>query len=296
MQRTATDIEKTKNQISFMSSLNLVTQRVSIYYGIPVLVAGVLGGLLNTIVFLSLQTFRQNSCAFYLIFMSIVNIGQLFTGLLSRIMISGYNIDWTQMSPFYCKFRYFLLQTCTLISLTCMCLATIDQYFATSSNPRWRQWCSLKVAHRLTISLAIFSSLHGILYLVFYAQIYSPITGQITCGITNAAFGRYHIYVSVLILTGFLPIFLTILFALMAFRNIRHLSHHTVPLVRRELEKQLTVMVLVHVAFNCFTLLPSNIVAALLNSMSNLNVSAIMQFVNVMSLLLYYLTFAVSIS
>jgi len=282
-----------------MSSLTAFIQQISIYYGIPVLAAGVLGGLLNTIVFLSLQTFRQNSCAFYLIVMSIVNIGQLFTGLLSRIMISGYNIDWTQMSPFYCKFRYFLLQTCTLISLTCMCLATIDQYFATSSNPRWRQWCSLKVAYRLTISLAIFWILHGILYLVFYAQIYSPITGQITCGITNAAFGRYNIYVSFLIFTGFLPIFLTILFALMAFRNIRHLSHHTVPLVRRELEKQLTVMVLVHVAFNCFTLLPSNIVASLLNSntiMSNPNVLAIMQFVNVMSVLLYYLTFAVSIS
>src|SRR5689334_20385344 len=128
-----------------MSSFTVVTQQMSIYFGIPVLLAGMIGGLLNIIVFLSLQTFRKNSCAFYLTIMSIVNIGQLFTGLLSRIMISGYGISWTEISPFYCKFRYFLLQTCTFISLTCICLATIDQYFATSFNPRWRQWNTLKV-------------------------------------------------------------------------------------------------------------------------------------------------------
>jgi hypothetical protein len=280
-----------------MPSFTLITQQMSIYYGIPVLVGGMLGGFLNTIVFLSLQTFRQNSCAFYLTVMSIVNIGQLFTGLLSRIMISGYNIDWTQISPFYCKFRYFLTQACTLISLTCICLATIDQYFATSSNPRWRQWCTLKVAYRLTISFAIFWILHGILYLVFFGPVYSPITGKTSCGIPNAVFARYNAYGYFLILTGFLPISITILFALMAFRNIRHSAHHTVPLVRRELEKQLTVMVLVQVAFNSFTLLPSNIVNALGNNtalLSNPTVAANIQFATTISFLVYYLNFAVS--
>jgi len=282
-----------------MSSLTAFIQQISIYYGIPVLAAGVLGGLLNTIVFLSLQTFRQNSCAFYLIVMSIVNIGQLCTGLLSRIMISGYNIDWTQMSPFYCKFRYFLFQTCALISLTCICLATIDQYFATSSNPRWRQWCNLKVARRLTISFSIFWTLHGILYLVFFAQMYSPITGKIYCGITNAVFGRYYADGYFLILTGFLPILVTILFALMAFRNIRQLAYQTVPLVRRELETQLTIMVLVQVACNSFTLLPISIVAALqtnITPVSDPNLATTLQSANIICLLVSYLNFAVSTS
>ncbi len=214
-------------------------------------------------------------------------------------MISGYNIDWTAMSQFYCKFRYFLVTACTLISLTCICLATIDQYFATSSNPRWRQWCTLKVAYRLTMSFAIFWILHGIPYLIIFTHVYSPITGKTSCGIPNAVFGRYNSYGYFLILTGFLPISITIVFALMAFRNIRQLAHHTVPLVRRELEKQLTVMVLVQVAFNSFTLLPSNIVSALESNtalMSNPTVAANIQFANIMSILLYYLTFAVSIT
>jgi hypothetical protein len=281
-----------------MSTLTVILQDMSIYYGITVLVGGIIGGIVTTIVFLSLQTFRQNSCAFYLTIMSIVNVGQLFTGLLSRIMISGYGIDWTALSPSYCKIRYFLLQTCTLISLSCICFATIDQYFATSANPRWRQWSSLKVAIPLTISMCIFWNLHGILYLVFFARTYIPSTGKFTCAITDATFGRYHAYGYFLTLTGFLPVTINIIFALLAFRNIRQVAYHTVPLVRRALEKQLTVMVLVQVILNACTLLPSSIITALLkdnNLTSNPIISANLQFAYTISLLIYYLNFAVSI-
>ena len=281
-----------------MSSFTKISQYVSIYYGIPVFAAGMLGGILNVVVFLSLQTFRQNSCAFYLTIMSIVNIGELFTGLLSRIMFSGYGIDWTNSSLFYCKFRPFVLQTCTLISLSCICFATIDQYLATSSSVRWRQWSSLKVAHRLTIAMCILWSLHGILYLVFFAHVYSPLTGTITCGTSDATFAMYHTYGYFLTLTGFLPIAVAIIFALLAFRNVRQLAHLAVPLVRRELEKQLTIMVLVQVALNSFPLLSIGIVGALQRNValtSNVDIAAVLQFANALAYFLYYLNFAVSV-
>ena len=67
--------------------------------------------------------------------MSIVNIGQLITGLLSRIMISGFRVDWTQISLFYCKIRAYCFQVISLISLACICLAAIGQYLATSALP-----------------------------------------------------------------------------------------------------------------------------------------------------------------
>jgi hypothetical protein len=280
-----------------MSSLAFITQQASIYYGIPVLVAGLFGGVLNTLVFLSLRTFRQSSCAFYLTIMSIVNIGHLFTGLLSRIMITGYDVDWTATSPFYCKFRYFLFQTCTLMSLTCICFATIDQYFATCSNIRWQQWSSLKVAHRLTTIFAILWSLHGILYLIYYAQVYSPTMDNTVCAIINTTFANYHAYGYFLTLTGFLPIFVTILFAMLAFRNVKQLAYQAVPVARRELEKQLTMMVLVQVALNSFTLWPSSIVNALQTSnvlATDTNIARTLQVAGILSLLIYYLNFAVS--
>ena len=110
-------------------------QEIILYASMAILITGVIGGLSKIIVFLSLKTLRQNSCAFYLTIMSFVNLGQLLTGLLSRIMISGFSIDWTQMSLFYCKFRYFVFQTCTLLSFTCIC-------------PRWQQWSNIKISHR----------------------------------------------------------------------------------------------------------------------------------------------------
>ena len=136
---------------SIITTLNLISQQINIVIGFTILATGTLGGILNIIVFLSLRTFRQRSCAFYLTIMSIVNIGQLYTGMFSRIMINGFNIDWTEKSLFYCKFRILFFQLCSLISFTCLCLATIDQYFATCSRPHWQQWCNLKVAKRLVI-------------------------------------------------------------------------------------------------------------------------------------------------
>ena len=67
---------------SFIASLNFARQQLVLYGVIPIFSLGVIGGCLNVIIFLSLKTFRQNSCAFYLIVMSFVNIGQLFSGQL----------------------------------------------------------------------------------------------------------------------------------------------------------------------------------------------------------------------
>jgi len=82
-------------------SLTFIAQQITIYTDIPIFIAGIIGGCLNIIVFLSLRTFRESSCAFYLTVLSFLNIGQLITGLFTRLMITGFNIDRTQSSIFY---------------------------------------------------------------------------------------------------------------------------------------------------------------------------------------------------
>ncbi|CAF4247742.1 unnamed protein product, partial [Adineta steineri] len=126
-----------------VSVFGYLGNQITIYLGTVSLIAGVIGGLLSIIIFLSLRTFRQSSCAFYLTIMSIFNIGQMLIGLLAVIMINGFNVDWSQSPLFYCKFRYYSYQVCALTSMTCICLATIDQYFATCSRQRWQQWCNI---------------------------------------------------------------------------------------------------------------------------------------------------------
>jgi hypothetical protein len=280
---------------SFSTYLDFIVHQASLYFGFPVLIGGTIGNILNIIVFLSLQTFRQNSCAFYLTIMSIVNLGQLTTGLLTRIMISGFAIDWTQTSLSFCKLRYFVFAASSLISFTCICLATIDQFFATSSNPRWQQWSTIKLAHRLMAFFVILWTLHGIPHLILFTQINSG--NQTICNEVNPIFLQYRYYFVSLILTGFLPVVVTIVFGSLAYYNVRTMTYRTVPLVRRELDKQLTTMVLVQDVVNCFSVLPFSIMSALsLNaSLTNDPVTAVkIHFAATISILLYYFYFAVS--
>jgi hypothetical protein len=271
-------------------------EQIILYGGISILIIGVIGEIFNIIVFLSLQTFRQNSCAFYLTIMSIVNIGQLLTGLLSRITITGFDIDWAQMSLFYCKFRYFAFQTCGLLSFTCICLATIDQYFSTCFSPRWQQWSNTKLSHRLIITFVFLWIIHGIPYLIFYNIIQLPDSITLYCTSINNIFLLYHTYICLLVLMGILPVFITVIFGFLAYYNVRNIAYRTVPLVRRELDKQITVMVLAQVVFNFFTIIPFVIVNSLAFNTSiiqNPIVVARVQLAGSVVVCLYYMTFAV---
>jgi hypothetical protein len=282
-----------------ISSLNFASQQVAIYLNFFNLILGIPGGLFILIVFLSLKTFRENTCAFYLIIMSIFNIGQLIIGSLSRIFISGFGIDWTVTSLAFCKFRIYFLQSCSLISLTCLCLATIDQYFATSTRHRWQQWSNIKLVRSLAATTVIFWSIFAILYPIYYDIRISPTTGTLTCMNTNSAFDRYQTNFHRIVMLGFLPNIITALFAILAYRNIHNLAYRTVPLIRRELDKQLTRMLLVQVIFNIFVLLFFNIVSIIVPYIITTTdpvVLAKLEFVQILSYCFYYMYPAVSIN
>ncbi|CAF0964689.1 unnamed protein product [Adineta ricciae] len=238
------------------SSYPYAARQVAIYAGIPTLIGGLFGEVMNIIVFLSLKTFRENSCAFYLIVMSFVNIGQLITSLLFQIMIRGFDIDWTETSVFYCKFRIFILQFCTLMSCTCMCLATIDQFFATCYTQFWQRLSNIKLARILTVIYFCIWMGHGIPYLMYLDVVGNPSTGDTVCTIINQTFTNYFNYGFIIILAGFLPIFISVFFGILAYRNVQNSIYRAVPLIRRELDRQLTTMVLVEVVFSCITTAP----------------------------------------
>jgi hypothetical protein len=282
--------------LSIISTLDYATKQISIYLGIPMLIIGVIGGLFNCIVFLSLKIFRQNSCAFYLIIMSFVNIFILLTGLLSRITISGFSIDWTQTSPFYCKFRVYINQLSILLSLTCICLATIDQFFSTHCSIHAYRGNNIRLARFLIIIFIFIWILHGIPYLIYYNLIISPKTSIGACSITSSIFQQYTIYGFLLIWSGILPLLITIIFGLLSYYNISQIAHRRLPIIRRKLDKQMTIMVLVHIIFDLFTLVPYIVVSiiALDTTLTNDQVvAAYLQFMRIFTIYLYYLYFVV---
>ncbi|CAF3491420.1 unnamed protein product [Rotaria socialis] len=272
-----------------------ISQYITLYVGSAIFIAGVIGSFLNIIIFLGLRTFRENSCVFYLIFMSFVNIGNLMAGLLSRIMISGFKLDWTLISPVYCKLRWYGLQFGVLTSFTCTCLAAIDQYMCTNARLEWRQWSTTNVAHRLILIMTIAWLLHGVPYLIYFNLVQAPITGGISCASDNLAFQQYHTYGYLIILAGVIPLIITCIFGLLARNNVHQLAHRTVPLVQRSLDKQLTNMVLHQILFNFIFTFPytfHTILTSFPYDIKDPDILAKLDFVNVITILFYYLSFA----
>ncbi|CAF1026706.1 unnamed protein product [Adineta steineri] len=280
---------------SYMSRLDFISQQITIYLGLTILIAGVIGGCLTVLIFLSLRTFRESSCAFYLIIMSIFNICALIMGLTSQISSIGFSIDWTQTSLFFCKFRVFFIIVSIMISLTSMCMATIDQYWATCHRPQWQRFCNIKLAHRITIISIIGWILYGIPCLIYYDQVILISTGQVTCIVTNAAFQWYLVYVANIIIYRLIPLIIMFVFGLLAYYNLQKIAFRTIPIVRRQLDKQLTTMVLIQIGFTSFTIWSYAIVNIII-SYSDLNedsyIAAQLELANVITLNLLYVFFA----
>ena len=109
---------------------------------------------------------------------------------------------------------------------------------------------------------------------------------------------QYHIYGYLFVLTGLLPILLTSCFGLLAYQNVRTLNYRSIPLVRHELEKQLTVMVLTQVIPNVLTLLPytiTNVLGLNLSVSGDPVLARRMLFAQELSIFVYYVNFAVSV-
>jgi hypothetical protein len=244
--------------LTIISLVNYYIQQIAIYYGIPIFILGVIGQFLNIILFLSSRTFRQKSCVFYLTVMSALDFSRLLISVLFNILAWGFEIDWTLSSLFFCKIRILIYSACSLGSITCLCLAIIDQYFATCYHPRWQKWCNIKLAHRLTAIFLVIWTLHGIPYFVFYDHIISPSTNQTICQITNNIFIKYHTYGYFLTLTNVLPL-IAVVFGLLAYHNVRLLTRRKIPVVRCELDTQMTKMILVQILIYFCTFLPYSI-------------------------------------
>jgi hypothetical protein len=179
-----------------------------------------------------------------------------------------------------------------------MCFATIDRFLASCVSPRWRKWSNIRVAHVVTaISLFIWM-IYGIPYLIYNDLIRFFPTGQLICATTNMLFIQFNAYSSILIFGGFLPIFINSLFGILAYLNGHRLSGPTLPSIRHELEKQLTMIVFVQIIYNFIACIPFLIVTILVVNlviMKDPLMGAKLQFATTVTICLYYLYFSVSI-
>jgi hypothetical protein len=231
-------------------SLTYIGEQITIYGGLFILIVGVVGNGINVLVFSSVRNYRTTPCTFYFLIASIFNIVYITINLISRIVSFGFGIDLTRTSTSWCKMRSFCLFTLSLITLTCSCLATIDQYFATSQSANLRRFSNIKWAHRIVIIVIIIWCLHGIPVLLFYNI--SSITT--TCVNTNTG---YAIYVPIYLLGLIcgIPVVIMVLFGYLVYRNI----HLTRVLAEQQADRQLTRMILIQILLVVICIVPYSI-------------------------------------
>ncbi|CAF1512217.1 unnamed protein product [Adineta ricciae] len=248
----------------YIALLFYIRSQFATYVSIPICILCSISELFSIIVFLSLKTFRQSSCAFYLMIMSVFNFIRLVFGTSLIIISTAFPINWTPVLLYYCQLRTSIIGLCYLGAITTLCLAVIDQYFATSARPQWQRWSNIKFAHRLVLIITIIWAFHASLFFIYFNQL--ALSNTATCIATNQIFVQYYIYGYFFTYGNFFPL-VSAIFAVLAFRNARSLATRTNPVVRRELDKQLTVMVLVEVCVYICTYLPF----AISNGFSSLN-------------------------
>jgi len=190
---------------SYASNLIAAAQIFSSYSTYISFGLGLIGNILNILVFTNLNIFHHNRCAFYLIMESFFDIGQLSQNFANQVWQSTINgVQPVNVSLVWCKLRTILPQWFRLILSSIVCFAAIDQFLSTNPILYIRQLSSLKMARYQICFAACLCLLHTI-PIAIYLQI-RPVLG---CIISNDGLIIYYSYAFYPIVNGLLPIFIS---------------------------------------------------------------------------------------
>ncbi|CAF0934616.1 unnamed protein product [Adineta steineri] len=223
------------------------TAQYSLYTGSIMFSFGVIGNVLNLLVFTQLKLFRTNRCAFYITIESIFNFIYQFVYISLTVLTSIYGDDATGRFLIWCKLRYILPQMCALTTFYMICFTAVDQFFSTNHRLNLRQMCTLKLGRYASFMFICFAIIHSIALGSSY-----DIQPTLGCTISNYVAVEYSTFFFYSILSGFLPVVIASSFSMLAYHNVRHIVRRQLPIVRRKLDKQITAMVLMRViAYVC---------------------------------------------
>ena len=278
-----------------MPSTTPLIRYITIYGGMPIFVFGIIGNLLNLRL---LWPTRHNSCRFHFLSSSVVNFVFLF-GLLTRILIAGFDVDWTPINLDWCKTRAVLTLISNLISLSCICLASIDRFLNSCRQQKYRKWSRLSTARRPVAICVLIWIGHAIPSIVYYQIVPFSSSGNktsFTCSlVSNTYFNNYIIYFVYPVLYGVIPITVLAVMSMMTYRNMNMLQ---LARQRQIVQRYLTLMMLVQIPIIIVSLIPYAVFAEYLLLTATMirpaDQVARETIINNMFSLLFYMIFACS--
>ncbi|CAF1323080.1 unnamed protein product [Didymodactylos carnosus] len=174
-----------------------------------------------------------------------------------RILTYGFDIDFTVSSLIWCKLRLYLRQTFALISLTCICLATIDRYLITCQEFHVRR-ISQTLSTRLSIVIAIILVFSTASPIAISMVIITNKQNQTTCTYSSLPYLYYSTYAYNLLFLLSVPLSILTVFGFKTYKNLR--KRRVVPVLQQQqqhrLDQQLTSMLLLQVVFIVISSIP----------------------------------------
>lgn len=215
-----------------MHQIDMISNRLMIYAGIIMYIFGTVGNILNIWVFYIWsrspkrshkhhKSGRTSNSSLYLLASSIANLLVIIYPLLTRIMFDGYQYPVTQNNAFIlCKFRYYVLHTFDLISLTCICLATFDRYLISSRKVRLRELSTRRQRTKLIILfIGLLIGVHSVPIIIYF-----NVSNAGQCEILSTIYLYYYLYVIQIVLHGIIPIIFLSIFGLLTFQQLKKIE------------------------------------------------------------------------
>ena len=120
------------------------TSIITTYVGGVFFILGTVGNVMNIMVFTCLKTYRSLVTSSFLAVTAFTGQIYLTVSLGIGAISKWINYDIPSRSSTICKITLYLRNISILISLTCLCLSSIDRYLMTSRSARRRELMTLK--------------------------------------------------------------------------------------------------------------------------------------------------------
>ncbi|CAF1179757.1 unnamed protein product [Adineta steineri] len=140
---------------------------LSFILGFILLIGGVLGNILNIIAFIKVGNYKNNACSLDMFVRAFIDLYALLAGLATRILATGFQIDFTLMNRIWCKTRVGFLDINSQSTYTLICLQAIGAFMCSSPSVVLRQKSTIQIARYLIVGTLCFWFIHEIPYFIF---------------------------------------------------------------------------------------------------------------------------------
>ncbi|CAF3847506.1 unnamed protein product [Adineta steineri] len=192
---------------------------LNLILGFILLIGGVLGNILNIIVFIKVPNYKNNPCSLYMFIRTFLDLYILLVGVTTRILTTSFQMDFTVMNRIWCKARSGFIDISTQSTYTLICLQAIDAFICSSSSVVVRQKSNIRIARCLIIGTLCFWSIHEIPYFIFQDLVIVGVAPM--CITTNTIYAQYRTYVFALGIISITPIIVISIFGFFTVRRMK---------------------------------------------------------------------------